>query len=112
MSSCGGTNDSFWNVTQPIRPVASRRIHVTGGTAKGELGFFFDYYVIPLAKKLKDCRVFEVVASDEYLQYAEATNRREWEVKGKNLVVQYVANYLQQEAEGPLEMCSIGRHCR
>jgi len=39
----------------------------------GELGFF-DFYIIPLAKKLKDCGVFGV-ASDEYLNYA-LSNRR------------------------------------
>ena len=57
------------------------------GWYKGELGFF-DFYIIPLAKKLKECQVFGV-ASDEYLQYAEA-NRREWEEKGANLVQMYV----------------------
>lgn len=35
---------------------------------KGEIGFF-DYYIIPLAKKLKECGVFGV-SSDEYLTYA------------------------------------------
>lgn len=35
---------------------------------QGELGFF-DFYIIPLAKKLKDCGVFGV-SSDEYLNYA------------------------------------------
>jgi 3'5'-cyclic nucleotide phosphodiesterase len=35
---------------------------------KGELSFF-DNYVIPLGKKLKDCNVFGV-SSDEYLNYA------------------------------------------
>lgn len=35
---------------------------------EGEIGFF-DFYVIPLAKKLKDCGVFGV-SSDEYLNYA------------------------------------------
>lgn len=39
----------------------------------GELGFF-DNYVIPLAKKLKECGVFGV-SSDEYLNYA-LENRR------------------------------------
>ena len=32
---------------------------------QGEIGFF-DNYIIPLAKKLKDCGVFGV-SSDEYL---------------------------------------------
>ena len=46
---------------------------------EGEIGFF-DFYVIPLAKKLKECGVFGV-SGDEYLQYAE-WNRQEWERKG------------------------------
>ena len=53
--------------------------------AKGEIGFF-DFYVIPLAKKLKECGVFGV-ASDEYLQYA-ISNRNEWEVKGESMLEQ------------------------
>ena len=48
-----------------------------------EIGFL-DFYVIPLAKKLKDCGVFGV-SSDEYLQYAQ-NNRNEWEEKGKEVV--------------------------
>jgi 3'5'-cyclic nucleotide phosphodiesterase len=39
---------------------------------KGEIGFF-DFYIIPLAKKLKDCGVFGV-SSDEYLNYAVRKN--------------------------------------
>jgi 3'5'-cyclic nucleotide phosphodiesterase len=50
---------------------------------QGELGFF-DFYVIPLAKKLKDCGVFGV-SSDEYLNYA-MKNRQEWEEKGEEIV--------------------------
>mmetsp|Transcript_38112 Transcript_38112/g.92230 ORF Transcript_38112/g.92230 Transcript_38112/m.92230 type:complete len:1305 (+) Transcript_38112:58-3972(+) len=42
---------------------------------KGEIGFF-DFYVIPLAKKLDSCGVFGV-SSDEYMNYAKA-NRDEW----------------------------------
>lgn len=57
---------------------------------RGELGFF-DFYIIPLAKKLQDCGVFGV-SSDEYLNYAVA-NRREWEIKGKKIVEQYLADY-------------------
>ena len=51
--------------------------------AKGEVGFF-DFYIIPLAKKLKECGVFGV-SSDEYLQYA-VKNRNEWETKGQEVV--------------------------
>ena len=56
------------------------------GWYEGELGFY-DYYIIPLAKKLKECKVFGV-SSDEYLDYAEA-NRAEWALKGKDLVTGY-----------------------
>jgi hypothetical protein len=53
------------------------------GWYNGELGFF-DNYIIPLAKKLKDCGVFGV-SSDEYLNYA-LENRREWAAKGEGAV--------------------------
>lgn len=55
---------------------------------QGELGFF-DFYIIPLAKKLKECGVFGV-SSDEYLTYA-MQNRREWEMKGQEMVEEYKA---------------------
>jgi 3'5'-cyclic nucleotide phosphodiesterase len=50
---------------------------------QGEIGFF-DFYIIPLAKKLSDCGVFGV-SSDEYLNYA-LKNREEWESRGKEVV--------------------------
>jgi hypothetical protein len=50
---------------------------------KGELGFF-DNYIIPLAKKLKDCNVFGV-SSDECLTFA-LQNRQEWETRGEAIV--------------------------
>ena len=55
---------------------------------KGEIGFF-DNYVIPLAKKLKECNVFGV-SSDEYLNYA-LMNRAEWEERGMDVVNELVA---------------------
>jgi len=58
---------------------------------QGELGFF-DFYIIPLAKKLKECGVFGV-SSAEYLNYA-TTNRREWELKGKEIVEGMIKKYL------------------
>ncbi|KAL3940925.1 MAG: hypothetical protein SGARI_000792, partial [Bacillariaceae sp.] len=54
---------------------------------KGEIGFF-DFYVIPLAKKLKDCGVFGV-SSAEYLRYAEQ-NRKEWEARGQDMVASFM----------------------
>jgi 3'5'-cyclic nucleotide phosphodiesterase len=52
---------------------------------QGELGFF-DFYIIPLAKKLRDCEVFGV-SSDEFLNYA-AQNRAEWARRGEEIVSQ------------------------
>jgi len=57
--------------------------HPAEGWYKGEL-WFFDNYVIPLAKKLDECGVFGV-CSDECLTYA-VENRTEWEIKGEAVV--------------------------
>jgi hypothetical protein len=54
----------------------------------GELGFF-DNYIIPLAKKLKECKVFGV-SSDEYLNYAER-NRSEWADRGREILAEMIA---------------------
>jgi len=56
---------------------------------KGEIGFF-DFYIIPLAKKLQECGVFGV-SSSEYLDYA-LKNREEWELKGEEVVEQMKKN--------------------
>lgn len=53
------------------------------GWYNGEL-WFFDNYVIPLAKKLDECGVFGV-ASDECL-FNAIENRREWALKGESVV--------------------------
>ncbi|CAB9496705.1 Receptor-type guanylate cyclase gcy [Seminavis robusta] len=50
---------------------------------RGEFGFF-DFYIIPLTRKLKECGVFGV-SSDECLNYA-LNNRAEWEAKGEDVV--------------------------
>lgn len=63
---------------------------------KGEIGFF-DFYVIPLAKKLESCGVFGV-SSDEYLAYA-TNNRSEWESKGEEMVAMYLKNYRESPPE-------------
>lgn len=64
--------------------------------AKGEIGFF-DFYIIPLAKKLKDCGVFGV-SSDEFLEYARA-NRDEWKLKGEAIVAKLVEEVHQEYGE-------------
>lgn len=70
---------------------------------KGELGFF-DGYIIPLAKKLKDCNVFGA-SSDECLNFA-VQNRLEWEARGQEIValmieeVESMGNVPLYEADG------------
>ena len=67
--------------------------------AAGEIGFF-DNYIIPLAKKLKECNVFGV-SSDEYLNYAQ-DNRDEWAQKGPQIVEELKAKYYKLEQEDKL----------
>jgi hypothetical protein len=62
---------------------------------QGELGFF-DYYILPLTKNLKDCGVFGV-SSDEYLNYAKC-NRQEWEAHGQ-AIVEAMVERVRNEAE-------------
>lgn len=52
---------------------------------EGEIGFF-DFYIIPLAKKLQECGVFGV-SSHEYLGYA-LQNKEEWVSKGEEIVAE------------------------
>lgn len=58
---------------------------------KGEIGFF-DNYIIPLAKKLKDCKVFGDANSDQCLVYAKK-NRDEWAEKGEEIVAAYIEEF-------------------
>lgn len=58
------------------------------GWYESELGFF-DFYIIPLAQRLKDCGVFGS-AGDEYLGYA-LKNRQEWTEKGHEIAEKYNA---------------------
>jgi hypothetical protein len=60
---------------------------------EGEIGFF-DFYVIPLAKNLKNCGVFGV-SSDECLSYARQ-NRREWVAKGQGVVAELIAKVSEE----------------
>ena len=63
---------------------------------EGEIGFL-DFYVIPLARKLKECGVFGV-SSDEYLNYA-LQNREEWRSRGKEIVAEYVEGIAYNKKE-------------
>ncbi|CAJ1959103.1 unnamed protein product [Cylindrotheca closterium] len=69
---------------------------------KGEIGFF-DFYIIPLAKKLDSCGVFGV-SSDEYLNYAKG-NREEWVREGENIVKDFLAKY-EHDKLGKAALCS------
>ena len=71
--------------------------------AKGEIGFF-DFYIIPLAKKLKECGVFGV-SCDEVLDYAN-DNRMEWEQKGKKIIQDWLAHEEMQASSSYGETCS------
>jgi class 3 adenylate cyclase len=62
---------------------------------QGEIGFF-DFYIIPLAKKLKDCGVFGV-SSDEFLNYA-MKNREEWESRGQEIVAEMMEAVSKKQA--------------
>jgi hypothetical protein len=63
---------------------------------EGEIGFF-DYYIIPLAKKLKECGVFGV-SSDEYWSYA-TQNRKEWAERGEDLVKDMVKRQVENKKD-------------
>ena len=73
---------------------------------QGELGFL-EHYIIPLAKKLKECGVFGV-SSDEYLNYA-TRNKLEWLARGQQIVEEFKEEALQafakeqEEEDDPLE---------
>lgn len=55
----------------------------SAGWYDGELGFF-DFYIIPLARKLNRCGVFGA-SYDALVTYA-LENRKEWEQKGEEIV--------------------------
>jgi hypothetical protein len=64
------------------------------GWYSGEI-WFFDNYVLPLAKKLDTCGVFGV-SSHEYRSYAEI-NRKEWESKGHEVIQEMVQRYKKRK---------------
>ena len=68
---------------------------------QGELGFF-DFYIIPLSEKLRDCGVFGPT-SDENLNYAK-NNRAMWEKEGKAIVAEMLENI--SKVESPLEIAN------
>jgi class 3 adenylate cyclase len=57
---------------------------------EGELAFF-DSFILPLARKLRDCGAFGA-SSDEYLNYA-VSNREEWQSRGRELVASMVEKH-------------------
>jgi len=76
------------------------------GWYQGEIGFF-DFYIIPLAKKLKNCGVFGV-SSDEYLNYAQK-NRQEWEIRGQEIVASMIEKVKKTELVQEMQSLSSSR---
>ena len=68
----------------------------TIGWYQGELGFF-DYYIIPLTEKLKDCGVFGE-ASGKYLEEAKR-NRAEWEIRGQEVLSEMIENAKKENGQ-------------
>jgi 3'5'-cyclic nucleotide phosphodiesterase/Adenylate and Guanylate cyclase catalytic domain len=60
----------------------------------GEIGFF-DYYLVPLAMKLKECGVFGA-SGYEYISYV-LKNKKEWERKGRQVVQEMILLYKDAE---------------
>jgi 3'5'-cyclic nucleotide phosphodiesterase len=75
---------------------------------QGELNFF-DNYVIPLAKKLKECGVFGV-SSDEYLDYA-LSNREEWQHKGQAIVEELLQRFNECTDVLDTKKMPVQNHC-
>jgi hypothetical protein len=70
----------------------------------GEI-WFFDNYIIPLAKKLEECNVFGV-SCDEYLTYA-MQNRHEWEMKGEDIVREMVSSLKDNDENNETFMAGV-----
>jgi hypothetical protein len=62
----------------------------TGGWYEGEI-MFFDFYIMPLARRLLESDAFGGTAN-EYLDYAIQT-RSEWAAKGGDIVREMAAKY-------------------
>ena len=74
------------------------------GWYEGEMGFY-DFYIIPLAKKLRDCGVFGPT-SDENLNYA-TSNRAQWEKEGKDIVAKMLHRATEEyDAQHMEESCN------
>jgi hypothetical protein len=68
---------------------------------RSELGLF-DFCIIPLATKLRDCGAFGV-SSDEYLACA-VKNRQEWEAQGQEVVASMLEKY---RGKGAVQLVSF-----
>jgi hypothetical protein len=75
------------------------------GWYKGEL-WFFDNYIIPLAKKLRECKVFGV-SCDELLNYA-IDNRNEWQAKGEEIVAELVEQASKSSGRKGSQKAAVG----
>jgi 3'5'-cyclic nucleotide phosphodiesterase len=86
-------NQKLFNEMYNAYKAGRTEVNPIDGWYQGELGFF-DFYIIPLAKKLEECNAFGV-SSHEYLSYA-LQNRSEWESKGRQIVEEYQQPVMKQ----------------
>jgi len=71
--------------------------HPAEGWYRGEL-WFFDNYILPLASKMRQCKVFGV-SCDELLHNARE-NRQEWVGKGQAIVADWVSERQVVQKDG------------
>jgi hypothetical protein len=60
-----------------------------------------NFYLIPLGKKLKECVLFGVSSDEYYLNY-DVANRKEWELKGEEVVARYLASFHESTGESTI----------
>ncbi|KAL7576124.1 hypothetical protein ACA910_004788 [Epithemia clementina (nom. ined.)] len=98
-------NESFFRECYAAYKAGRAENNPADGWYKGEMGFF-DFYIIPLTRKLKDCGVFGK-SSDEFLNYAMA-NRKEWELRGQQVVGEMVEKIAAEERNANPDQLSVG----
>jgi len=68
---------------------------------EGEMKFF-DFYILPLAQKLKQSGVFGA-SSDECLDYA-TKNREEWKTRGEEVIIEMLAGFNADAERGIIKV--------
>jgi hypothetical protein len=102
-----GTKSFLKSGTKLICAVSRRARPIDWLVHKGKI-WFFDNYIIPLAKKLETCGVFGV-SSDEYLSYA-LENRHEWELVVGEEIVQSMVEKCNSQTNEEQVTCPTVKH--